>query len=787
MKYPKLIAVTLSVFPLLAPAKTVDFRAKAKDLVSQMTLEEKAALCSGLNLWSTKPIERLGIPSIVFTDGPHGVRRTSPDSQSGDLSDSIPATCFPTAPGLAATWNVELVQEVGQALGGEAQALGVQVLLGPGVNMKRSPQGGRNFEYYSEDPLLAGRLATAWIRGVQSQGVGASLKHFAANNQEWERMISNSILDERTLHEIYLPAFEAAVKEAQPWTVMCAYNKLNGIYASENSALLTDILRRSWGFKGIVISDWGAVDNRVAGVRAGLNLEMPASGGTNDRRIVAAVIAGELEVSTLDEMVTDSVELILRAKASMQTRAKYDEAAHHALARRAAGEAIVLLKNDQALPLDAMHPGKIAIIGSFAKYPRYQGAGSSQVRPTKLDNAFDELAALVGAQHLNFAAGYDAEGISNDALIAEARTAAKQAGRAIVFVGLPDSYESEAFDRKNIDLPVDHNRLVEAVVAEQPNTTVVLMNGSAVTMPWVGQVKAILEAYLGGQAGGGAIADVLTGRVNPSGKLAETFPARIEDTPSYPNFPGRNGQALYGEGLFIGYRFYDAKKVAPLFPFGFGLSYTSFAYIAIKVDEAKVKAANGATVHVTVKNTGKHAGAEVVQLYVKQVAPTLVRPEKELKHFAKVLLAPGEERTLTFTLNARDFAYYDAHLHDWVVDSGSFDVLVGGSSRDLPLKQTITVEGIVSRFPKLTRYSSIGDLAKNPKSRPIYDQLMQGTLNRSNEKGKPLTAAEEAEAKKARDTMAAFMNEMPLCKLVLMSQGQFSEEMLQGILQAANQ
>jgi beta-glucosidase len=785
MKSLKLITVVLTVFPLMATAAATDYRAQAHALVAQMTLEEKAALCSGRDLWSTKPIERLDIPSIFLTDGPHGVRR----AVSGDLVNNRPATCFPTAPALGATWSNDLVQEIGVALGQESQALGIQILLGPGVNMKRCPLGGRNFEYLSEDPVLAGRLAASWINGVQSQGVGASLKHFAANNQENERWFGSSVVDERTLHEIYLTAFEIAVKDAQPWTVMCSYNKLNGVFASENPVLLTDILRRSWSFKGVVVSDWGAVDNRVAGIRAGLNLEMPSSGGINDRRIVAAVIAGELNISALDAVVIDLLELTLRAHAAAQPGATFDAAAHHALARRAAGEAIVLLKNEKVLPFDPARSGTIAVIGDLAKHPRYQGSGSSRVTPLKLDNAFDELETIVGAEHLRYAAGCDGEGMTSDALLGEAREIARKSDRAILFVGLPDSYESEGFDRKGLDLPSGYNRLVDAVAAVQPNTTVVLLNGSAIAMPWAGRVQAIVEAYLGGEAGGGAIADVLTGRVNPSGKLAETFPVRIEDTPTYPNFPGRDGQALYGEGLFIGYRYYDAKKIAPLYPFGFGLSYTTFAYMAVKADAPAVKAADGATIHVTVKNTGKRAGAEVVQLYVREVGAPVVRPGKELKHFARVTLAAGEEKTVTFALNARDFAWYDAALHDWVVDTGTFEVLVGGSSRDLPLRQTLTVEGLPRGYPKLTRFSSLADLAAHPRGRPIYDQLMKSMLDAAAKSApaKPSTSEEQATAKRALDTMTMFMREQPLCKLVMVSQGQFSEETMQGILQAVNQ
>ncbi len=787
MKLSSLSVLTLAALTLSQAAEPNDLRTQATALVAQMTLEEKAALCSGLNMWSTKPIERLGIPAICLTDGPHGVRQAAPGARPGDLSDSLPATCFPTGSGLAASWNVDLLHEIGVALGQEAQAQGVQVLLGPSVNMKRSPLGGRNFEYFSEDPVLAGELAAAWIRGVQSQGVGASLKHFAANNQETERWIGSSALDERTLYEIYLPAFEIAAKEAHPWTVMCSYNKLNGVYASQNKELLTDILRSSWGFDGIVVSDWGAVDDRVAGLKAGLNLEMPGSGGLNDRRIVAAVIAGELKVADLDASVTDLLAVILRAHATAKPGTQFDAAAHHALARRAAEESIVLLKNDGALPLDPASE-TIAVIGEFAKSPAYQGAGSSQVNPIKLENAYDELARVMGgAERLRYAPGYDSAGETTDALLVEARKAAQGANRAIVFVGLAG--ETEGRDRTTLDLPEGHNRLVETVAAVQPNTTVVLLNGGPVTMPWAGQVKAIVEAHLGGEAGGGAIVDVLTGQANPSGKLAETFPVRIEDTPIFPNFPGRDGQALYGEGLFIGYRYYDAKKMAPLFPFGFGLSYTSFTYTGIKADAENVRAADGTAIRVTIKNSGGRPGAEVIQLYVREVGAPVLRPEKELKHFAKIMLAPAELKTVTFQLTSRDFARFDAAIRDWVVDSGEFEVLVGGSSRHLPLQVTLKVEGSRNAYPKLTRYSSLADLAANPRGRPIYDQIVKGMLDAAAKSAaaKPQAPEQEAAAKQALQTQMMFMRELPMCRLVTTSQGQFSEEALEGILKAVNQ
>jgi beta-glucosidase len=538
-----------------------DFRAQAEALVPRLTLEEKAGLCSGGTTWTTKAVERLGIPAITLTDGPHGVRMANPDSGLSGLNNSLPATCFPTAPALAATWNVDLIRQVGAALGEESQAHGVQILLGPGANLKRSPLGGRNFEYFSEDPMLSGTIAAAWINGVQSQGVGASLKHFAANNQEWERMVGDSVVGARALHELYLRSFEIAVREANPWTIMCAYNKVNGVHAAENKTLLTEYLREDWGFTGIVLSDWGAVNDRVEGIRAGLNLEMPSSGGFNDQKIVTAVKSGELDVATLDKIVADLLTVILRAQAGTRANATFDPDAHHALARKVAGEGLVLLKNDdRTLPLAPGRDRRIAIIGEFARNPRYQGAGSSQVNPTRLDNAYDELLALLDDPAVaTFSAGYDWEGTSTQALQDEAVAAARNADHAVVFVGLPDSYESEGFDRAGFGLPTGHDELVAAVAAVAPRTTVVLMNGSPVTLPWVDQVDAIVEAYLGGQAGGGALADVLTGRVNPSGRLAETFPSRAEDTPTYPNFPGRDQSVLYGEGVFVGYRHYDAK------------------------------------------------------------------------------------------------------------------------------------------------------------------------------------------------------------------------------------
>ncbi|WP_257446170.1 beta-glucosidase family protein [Archangium lipolyticum] len=758
-----------------------DYKARAQELVSQMTLEEKALLLSGNGAWTTHPIERLGIPSIFMTDGPHGLRK----AQGLNISESVPATCFPTACALASTWDTELIQQVGAAMARECQANDVQVLLGPGINMKRSPLGGRNFEYFSEDPVLAGQLAASYIQGVQSEGVGTSLKHFAVNNQEFERMVNDSILDERTLREIYLPAFEIAITQAQPWSVMCAYNKVNGVYASENPFLLDQLLRKEWEFEGFVVSDWGAVHERAKAVMAGLNLEMPGSGDVNRKKIIEAVNAGQLPVSRLDEVVGALLAVILKAAESRRTGVRVDAEQHHALARQVAGESIVLLKNDdQLLPLDAGGKKKIALIGAFAKEPRYQGAGSSQVNPTRISNAYDELLAILGgSERIGYASGYDAEGVTTAQLLDEARQQARNADVAIVFAGLPDSHESEGFDRASLEIPEGHNRLIDAVSQVQPNTVVVLMNGAAITMPWVGRVKAILEGWLTGQAGGGAIADVLTGRVNPSAKLPETFPMRLEDTPTATEFPGLNQKAHYGEGVFIGYRYYDKKNLTPLFPFGFGLSYTTFAYSDLTLSAQSIQDTGSLTVQLKVKNTGNVAGKEIVQLYIREDRPVVSRPDKELKAFTKVALEPGQEKTVSFTLKRRDFAYYDAAHHRWSVNPGRFDILVGGSSRDLPLRKHVMVETAQVPVPKLTRESMVKEFKNHPKGKAFYPVLKNVIMGSFEEQSSvKRTPREEHARKKAEMSTLVFVHDMPAYKLINFSEGRFTEQMLNDIL-----
>ena len=742
---------------------------RATQLVKQLTLEEKASLCSGRDDWSTQPIARLDIPWIWLSDGPHGLRRAPATNMAG-YGDQLPATCFPTASALAASWDVDLLREVGVALGEECQALDVNVLLGPGVNIKRSVLGGRNFEYFSEDPILSGKLGAAYIKGVQSQGVGTSLKHYVANNVETMRMYMNSDVDTRTLHEIYLRPFEIAVKEAKPWTVMACYNRVQGTYGTQNPYTLTDILKDDWGFQGVVVSDWFSVIDRVEGIRAGLHLEMPGAGKHNDQYIVEAVRKGELDEAVLDRLVADILRMVLSAKAQEKEGADQKVNEHHALARKVMGESITLLKNDgQVLPLSREKYPKIAIIGDFAKNPRYQGNGSSEVKPTRLDNAFDIIVKEYGAGvEITYAQGYDLGNDEDLSMIAEAKALAAAADVALVFAGLPLHYESEGIDRTHINLPPAHNQLIHELAAVQPKTVVVLTNGSAVAMPWVEEVAGVLETWLGGQAGAGGVADVLFGAVNPSGKLAETFPVRLEDTPSFFNFPGEEGTVLYGERIFVGYRYYDEKKIEPLFPFGHGLSYTTFAYSDLKVSAPEFTDAEGVRVSVKVRNTGPLAGKEVVQLYVTDEESTLQRPEKELKAFAKVELAPGEEKEVRFKLDSRDFSYYDAKRNTWIAESGDFTLSVGASSRDIRQQIEATMQS-TQRVPlAFDEYTFIREYWENKETRELIKALVPKWIALWTPEGK---TADEAQ-------IVGFFLDHPIIKLHYIANGECTPEQI---------
>ena len=666
---------------------------QAEALVAQMLVEEKAAFCSGRDFWHTEADERLGVASIMLTDGPHGLRKQQGDADHVGIGNSVPATCFPTACALASSWDRDLLRDVGVALGEQCVAENVAVLLGPGMNIKRHPLCGRNFEYFSEDPLLSGELAAALIEGIQSHGVGACVKHFAVNNQEQGRMFVDAIVDERTLREIYLRGFEIAVRKAQPWTVMCAYNRLNGVYCSEHDWLLNQVLRDEWGFAGAVVTDWGAANDRVRGISAGLDLEMPASGGINDRRLVAAVRDGRLPEADLDRAVARNLSLALLGAELGEQPVALDQDAHHALARRAAGECAVLLRNEG--PLLPLAPGgRIAVIGAFAKQPRYQGAGSSQVNPTRLDCAFDAIAATVGDDaSLDYAPGYDPKHSEPDAaLVAEAAAAAAEAEVAVVFAGLPGSYESEGFDRSHLALPEQHDRLIAAVCEANPNTVVVLSNGGPVAMPWVAAPKAILEGYLAGQGGGAALADLLFGRVNPSGKLAETFPLQQADVPADRWFPGTGRQVHYREGLHVGYRHFDTAAAPVLFPFGHGLSYTRFDYSHLELSADAFAQGGELAVSFTLTNRGDLAGSEVVQLYAHGAQSSVHRPEQELRAFTKVALAPGETRRVTLTLDDAAFAIYDTGAGKWIVEAGEYEIRLGASSRDIRLRTRLKVQ-----------------------------------------------------------------------------------------------
>lgn len=696
-----------------------------KELIKQMTLEEKASLCLGLNFWNTKPIERLNIPSIMMTDGPHGLRKQSEGADHLGMNESVEATCFPTASALACSFDRDLVKELGMAIGEECQSENVSIVLGPGTNIKRSPLCGRNFEYYSEDPYLSSEMAKNQIQGTQSQGVGTSLKHFAANNQEHRRMTIDTIVDERTLREIYLASFETAVKEAQPWTVMCAYNKLNGEYCSENYRLLTEILRNEWGFEGFVVSDWGAVNDIDKGLYSGLELKMPADGGKGDALIVEAVKSNRLREEVLDKAVERILNITFKAVENKSENTIYSKENHHELARKIAGECMVLLKNEEKI-LPLKKEEKVAVIGELATNVRYQGGGSSHINPTKVDNIYEEIVNFAGFENVRYARGYD---LSIDdtiyELAEEAKKLAIEADKVILFIGLPERYESEGFDRTHLNIPENQYDLVKKLKSVNENIVVVLSNGSPIEMPFVSDVKAILEAYLTGQASGKAVCDILYGEVNPSGKLAETFPVKLSDNPSYLNFPGEVDKVEYKEGIFVGYRYYDKKEMDVLFPFGYGLSYTNFEYSNLKISKNEIDDTEKVTVSVKIKNIGDVFGKEIVQLYIRDEESSVTRPEKELKGFEKVGLEPGEETEVTFILNKRSFAYYNVDLGDWHVESGEFEILIGKSSREIVLEEVITVNTTSPIKTIVTKNTALGDIAHLPEVQQIMNAMIQ--------------------------------------------------------------
>ena len=725
-----------------------------KKIVSEMTLEEKAGMCSGLDFWHLKEVEHLGIPKVMVSDGPHGLRKQDEKGDHLGINDSIKAVCFPPAVLSACSFDRGLMEEMGKAIGREAQANDVSVVLGPAVNIKRSPLCGRNFEYYSEDPYLVGEIAAAFVKGVQSQHVGTSIKHFAANNQEYRRMSSSSEVDERTLREIYFPAFEIAVKKAQPYTFMCSYNQINGTFASENKWLLTDVLRGDWGFKGYVMSDWGAVNDRVKGLEAGLELEMPASGGDNDAMIVKAVKDGALEEKILDQAVERILRIIFEY-ADHRKPQEFTMEKDHEEAQHIAEESMVLLKNENhILPLKTSE--KAAFIGGFARNTRFQGGGSSHINCFKTTNVLDSVPC--DAQVV-YAEGFPADRDFYDKVLAdEAVKAAAEADKAVIFAGLPESFESEGYDRSHMRLPECQNRLITEILKVQPNTVIVLHNGSPVEMPWLGEIKGLLETYLGGQAGGAAAANILYGKINPSGKLAETMPLKLSDNPSYLNFGGGE-KVEYREGIFVGYRYYDTKEMDVAFPFGYGLSYTTFAYSNLKLSMENPTEKDTVMVSADVTNTGKSAGKEVVQLYIRDLTGSAIRPEKELKGFEKVFLEPGETKTVTMELNKRSFAWYNTELHDWFAASGDYEILVGASSRDIRLTETLHLNSSQRLPMHVHMNTTLGDLLRNSETAEAAKKLIQKYL--SGEAG-----SEAASEAVSEEMTMAMTDSMPLRALM---------------------
>lgn len=753
-------------------------------IIAQMTLEEKAALCTGASHWTTTPVERLGIPEMIVADGPHGVRRV-PDVSSV-AQHSLPATCFPTASCLASTWDVDLINQLGVALAEECIALNVDVLLGPGVNLKRSPLGGRNFEYFSEDPFLAGELAASFINGVQSKGVGTSLKHFAVNNQEFQRFSISAAVSERVLREIYLPAFEKAVKQAQPWTVMCSYNKVNGTFASEHHHLLTEILKNEWGFEGLVVSDWGAVRDRVAALKGGLDWEMP---GPQDRRVKAvaeAVRSGELAEAVLDEAVRRILRVVFKARETPKN-GKFAVEAHHQLARQMAAEGMVLLKNNGLLPLQGQE--QIAVIGRAAEKAHFQGGGSSHINSTQVALPFKELQAQAGAAELTYAEGYPADNSFRQDLIDQAVELAQAAEVAILYLALPAFKESEGYDRADLDLTAQQVALIQAVSRVQPQTVVVLNNGAPVAMSaWLDGVAAVLEGWMMGQAGGIAVADILFGKVNPCGKLAETFPLKLVDTPAYLNWPGGAGEVVYGEGLFIGYRYYDAKQLPVLFPFGYGLSYTQFEYRQASVSAKTFRDVDGLTVTVEVTNTGKVAGKEIVQLYVHDQKSGLVRPEKELKGFAKVELQPGETKSVSIPLDFRAFAYYHPEYQQWITESGDFDLLIAASAADIRQTLTVTLISTLNLPCILDQESTIREWMTDPRGRAVFGSFYAQIEAESRKVFGGEAERDGAESAIGMDIME-MMNDMPMVSVLKFQQDALTmpaEDMVTGLLMQAH-
>ena len=759
---------------------------KIQNLISQMTLEGKAGMCSGADFWNLKGIERLGIPKVMVTDGPHGVRKQAESADHLGINESEKAICFPAGCATASSFDRDLIRRQGELLGQECQAMNVSTLLGPAMNIKRSPLCGRNFEYYSEDPYVSTEIAAALIEGIQSKNVGTSAKHFVANNQEKRRMTNSSDADERTLREIYLASFEGAIKKAKPWTVMSSYNRINGKFVGDSKEYLTDVLRKEWGFDGYVVSDWGAVNDRISSLAAGLDLEMPPGDYENDRLIVKAVQEGKLDESVVDQACERILNIIFRYIENRDEKAVFDYEKDHQAAAEIEAECMVLLKNEnEILPLTS--DKKIAFIGKYAKTPRYQGGGSSHINSWKVESALEAAKEIQELENVTFAEGYqDEKDEVVEALQSEAVKAAAEADVAVLFLGLPDNFESEGYDRKHMNLPNCQNELVEKVLEVQKHVVVVLHNGSAVLMPWKDQVEGILEAYLGGEAVGKAVAEVLAGRKNPSGRLAETFPLRLEDTPCYLTYGKGFDNAVYQEGVFVGYRYYTSRKMETAFPFGYGLSYTTFAYSDLQLDKKEMSDKEHVEVSVKVKNTGKRAGKTVVQLYVGAPETEVVRPVRELRGFEKIFLEAGEEKTVTFILGERAFAYWNTLIHDWYAEEGTYKVMIGENADQMCVGEEITVHP-TKELPKTYSLNTcLGELMRDPKAQTVMAPFMQGMAQ--NDAAMDMAEANENDQSGVvnQEMMAAMMEGMPLRQLLSFVPG-IKREMLEQMVNALNQ
>ena len=776
---------------------------KHEDIIQKMTLEEKCFLLSGKDFWQTRSVERLGVRNMTLSDGPHGIRKQAGAGDQLGLNPSLPATCFPTAAAIANSWDPALGEEVGQCLGEEAASQGVGVLLGPGLNIKRSPLCGRNFEYFSEDPYLAGKMAASYIRGIQKNGVAACPKHFAANSQELRRMASDSVMDERTLREIYLTGFEIAVKEGHSKSIMSSYNRINGVYANENRHLLQEILRDEWGFDGFVVSDWGGSNDHVEGVRAGSHLEMPTTGGDSDLELIDAVKSGRISQELLDRRVDELLDVILSTAGAVEPLEgkPFDVEKHHAMAAKASEQSIVLLKNENNI-LPLKRGAKVAVIGEFAQKARYQGAGSSVVNPTRLDNAMDVIQGF-GLDVAGFEAGYPRSGKGDPAMQARAVELAKKADTVLLYIGLDEISESEGLDRSHMRLPQSQIDLIEAVSKANPNVVAVMSAGSAVEMPWLPKIKALVHGYLCGQAGASSVLKVILGQVNPSGKLAESYPVKYEDVSSAPYFPAKERTAEYREGLFVGYRYFETAKTPVLFPFGFGLSYTTFEYSGLTVTEKEAS--------FTLKNTGGMDGAEVAQLYVSKPDGEVFRPAKELKGFAKVFLKAGESKKVTIPLDDKAFRYFNVDTNKFEVEGGAWTVLIGASCADIKLSGTVEVQGTGAKPPydkeKFAKYFS-GDIKSVSDAefeallgRPIPDGHWSGMLD-MNDALCQMYYAKGAAGRLAYKILTHFINKsiekgkpnlnllfnynMPFRAIAKMTGGICTMEMAEGILTIVN-